>query len=402
MNPLPDHAAFEPARADKLPPARHPLAGYSLASLLEGAAQLRPAVMALTGEAGHDGLTFAALQFKVEAWAGRLHAAGLNHGDTAALVAPASGAAIVALLACCRLGLNVVLLPLAMARTTRMEMTGALGAQAILTPDHAAGVDLADEALASVLANDTVRVIAMTGGEAPDGAIALDDAALGDARATLPREPRGTDMARIITFEVTPQGRAMPVVQEQASLIAAAMALVAAAKLGPGQRLVTALPPATQAGLAAGPVAMLLCGMSLHYMPEFSSNALARTLVQQPPATLLLPMTVTAALCAEASGGWHALIAMSRWTADGSSYTPPHALEQAAPLYDLHAFGERAMLCLPRDAMGRATALPAKPQAIAVNGSSFTAIAIEETPSGALLLSGAAVSGQHLPTRASA
>ncbi len=385
-----------------MPAARHPLAGYSLASLLEGAAQLRPTAVALPGEAGRDGLAVAALLRKVETWATRLHAAGLNPGDTAALIAPPTNASLVGLLAACRLGLNVLLLPPTMARATRIETTGALGAQAILTPDHFAGQDLADEALASVLANDTVRVIAMTQGQAPDGAIALDDTALADARRTLPREPRGTDMARIITFEMTPQGRAMPVVQEQASLIAAAMAFVASAKLGPGQRLVTALPPATQAGLAAGPVAMLLCGMSLHYIPEFSSTALARTLVQMPPATLLLPMPVMAALCAEASGGWRALLAMSRWTPDGSSYTPPHVLEQAAPLHDLHAFGERAMLCLPRDARGRATALPAKPQAIAINGSSFTAINVEEMPSGGLVLSGAAVSGQHLPTRANA
>ena len=391
-----DMPATEPGSGVNAQPMRHPLAGYSLASLLEGAAQLRPTAPALQGKVGHDGLTVAGLLHKVEAWAARLYAAGLNPGDTAALIATPTNASLVALLAACRLGLNVLLLPPAMARMVRIESTGALGAQAILTPSSFAGLDFADEALASVLANDSVRVIAMTDGEALDGAITLDDPTLADAKATLPREPRGIDMARIITFEMTPQGRAMPVVQEQATLIAAAMAFIEATKLGPGHRLVTALAPASQAGLAAGPVAMLLCGMSLHYMPEFSSVALARALVQMPPATLLLPMPVAAALAAEASGGWHALLALSRWAGDGVSYTPPHVLEPASPLYDLHAFGERAMVCLPRDAKGRATALPAKPLTIALNGSTFTAINIEETASGALNLSGAAVSGQHL------
>lgn len=394
----------EPGQHARTVPVRHPLAGYSLVSLLEGATQLRPAALALQGDEPGGALTLAALRLKVEAQAGRLFAIGLNPGDTAALIATPTNTTIVSLLAACRLGLNIVLLSPAMARLVRIETTGALGANAILSPDSFAGLDLADEVLASAMANETVRVIGMTQGEVPDGAIALDGFAAPDEAPPLPREPRGVHMARLITFETTPQGRAMPIVQEQATLIAAAMAFVNATNLGPGHRLVTSLPPASHAGLATGPVAMLLSGMTLHYMPVFSSAALIQTRPLLPPATLLLPERVVAALSAdaEAAHGWQAVLAMSRWSAEGLSYTPPHALTLAAPLCDLHAFGERAMVCVKRDAQGRACALPEAPQGFALNGASVTAIKIEETAAGALLLSGAAVSGQHLQGRAGA
>ncbi len=397
-----DMTHLDPSSPGASHPARHPLAGYSIASLLEGAAQLRPAALALHSAGEGQDITLASLLLQVEAQALRLYETGLNPGDTAALIAIPTPATIVSLIAACRLGLNLLLLPPAMARATRLETTGALGANAILSPETFAGIDLADEALASALANETVRLIAMTQGEAPDGAVTLADSATGTMTLALPREPRGVDMARLITFEMTPDGRAMPVVQEQATLIAAAMAFIEATRLGPGHRLVTCLPPASHAGLATGPVAMLLCGMGLHYVSEFSRQGLARAGRATPPATLLLPARVMAALAAEpeAAKGWQSLLALSRWPADASSYAPPHALTMPAPLADIHAFGERATVCIPRDAQGRAQALPQAPISIALNGARFTALSIGESATGTIALAGAAVSGLHQQGRA--
>ena len=403
MIPIPDITDSYSSHHKRAAPERHPLAGYSLASLLQGATQLRPTGLALQDDGASGALTLAGLLQKVEVQAARLFATGLNPGDTAALIATPANATIVSLLAACRLGLNVVLLPPAMTREMRIETTGALGADAILSPASFDGLDLAEEALASAMANESVRVVGMTQGVVPDGAIALDGFVALDEASPLPSEPRGANMTRLITFEMTPQGRAMPMVQEQATLIAAAMAFVDVVKLGQGQRLVTSLPPATHAGLAAGLVAMLLSGMTLHYMPVFSLEALTRARQLLPPASLLLPERVVMAMSADADAaqGWQTLLAMSRWSAEGLSYTPPHALSFSAPLFDLHAFGERAMLSVKRDAQGRATALPDAPQDFALNGANVTALKIEETPAGAMILSGAAVSGQHLQSRPS-
>ena len=361
------------------------LAPYTLCALLDGAARMRASAPALGDSSGAQVLTFAALSARVDAMAALLAATGLQPGETVLVIAAPRAESVVALLAAARLGADAALAPLDLAAPALALLAHRTGAVAILACARYGELAPLETAFAAAPLSSTVRLVGVVCGEVPDGAADLTAQACDGAGAP-PRLPRET--SRLITFER--QERAlMPVWHGQATLVAAAMTLIGRARIGAGTPILATIAPASFAGLVCGPLAMLLSGAALHCHGPFESTALLRQLDAAGPAQLLAPERVASHFAGIKLAG---LLALSRWRADGSDFAPPHALAGAAPICDLHAFGERALVAEPRDAQGRACAILDQPHLIEIGGARLVSVQAYGSHGDGLGFSGAGVS----------
>ena len=365
----------------------NPLAPYTLESLLEGAARMRPDAVALGGDAA---LTFAQLAQRVAFLAGRLAIVGLKPGETVLVLAAAQPETVVALLAASRLGLAVALAPLDAAPAALAMMAGRINAVAILASGPYATLQPVETAFLAASLSSSIRLIGVLAGDAGDGAVDLTPAAC-DGGAAAPDAGKSAD---IITFERL-QRHFTPVRHRPATLVAAGLDLISRCGLSVATPVVSTIALATFAGLATGPVAMLLCGAALHYHAPFDSAVLQRVLATCGPAHLIVPERTAAHFAAARLIERHRLLLLSRWDADGANFSPPHALQAGVPLTDLHAFGERALLASPRDAAGRPCAILDTPHLIDIGGETIVALECEDSGDEGLVLSGAAVTLQE-------
>jgi hypothetical protein len=121
----------------------------------------------------------------------------------------------------------------------------------------------------------------------PDGVIDLDRIILSEAdreEARVPIAPDGGD--GLITFGRG--GPAGPLFRETASLVAAAVIFLVAARVEGEERLLSLMAPDDLAGLATGLVASLLSGATLECHGLFQADALAAALATGASATHLV------------------------------------------------------------------------------------------------------------------
>ena len=361
----------------------NPLAPYTLESLLEGAARMRPDAVALGGDAA---LTFAKLAQRVAALAGRLAVVGLAPGETVLVLAAPRTQTVVAVLAASRLGLAAALAPLDAPPAAVALMAGRINAVAILAGGPYGTVQPVETAFLAASLSNSIRLIGLFEGDAGDGAVDLTPAACdGDSPA-----PHAVKPAQIITFERA--ARHFTAVRHRpATLVAAGLDLITRCGLSVATPIVSTIAPASLAGLVAGPLAMLLCGAALHFHGPFDSTVLRRQLAACDPGHLLAPERTAAYFAASRLIEGHRLLLLSRWDAAGADFSPPHALDANCPVTDLHAFGERALLASPRDAAGRPCAILDTPHLIEIGGETIVALAGEDSGDEGLVLSGAAV-----------
>ncbi|MBV1702542.1 MAG: hypothetical protein KGQ46_12055 [Hyphomicrobiales bacterium] len=369
-----------------------PLAGCTLDLLLDGAAQMRPNAPGLRGGPNGPALTIGEIATRVGRLTLLLSNVGLVAGETIALYGAGANETICGLFAACRLGLHVALLPLHMPRDAALERVRQMDAAALLTVSRMGDIDLADLALECALQAQSVRLVGILAGDAPDGTVDLGSAVEPFFNVDLPKPAMAS---LIITYENAQNGdRApiwQPVIQQQVKMVTCALTFIEATHIVQRSQLLTTLPPASQAGLVSGPLVMLLSSASMQYHAPFSAAGLQSQIEAMQDGYLIAPLSLLAMIKAEP---WFQrahvshFIGLSRWQDDGHDFMVPQGTDASIPVIDLHAFGERVNIAVAR-VNGEAGALLERPRMLNFSGTEILALAVHRDFNGKLTFSGA-------------
>ena len=190
-------------------------------------------------------------------------------------------------------------------------------------------------------------MIATQGPEPVDGAADVSFARL-DAMREVEAATLGlAEPPAILTFQ-GPASAPTFVSHRQAALFADALSLVEQARINPSARLVSTLPPASLAGLVAGPCAALVGASGLFLHGPFEGKRFLAACDAEPGFHLVAPAAIGAtfeegALTVDVAS----LILVSRFPGQ-VAFTLPASLECDRPVVDLYAFGEETVLAQRR------------------------------------------------------
>jgi mycobactin salicyl-AMP ligase len=288
--PPPDPAPGPaPTSAPTSAPPATPLPGSSgsgLAGLLRATAAAHPARPALAdlgdkpGWSGRPGMTwtYGAAAEIVARLARGIRAWRLAPGSRIGLWFAGGSEGLVAHLAVEAAGHLPCPMPAAWEEAQVLAAVEATGIPAVLTQARLGARRPAEILCRVALQHFALRYLAAFGPDVPDGVINLDALALerGAGPAEAPPPARG-----LVTFAGRDPLR--PVYRPAEALLAAVAAHLAAARIGPGERLLTLLPPDDLRGLATGLGAALVSGATLACMPVLDAAALRATLAAPDP-----------------------------------------------------------------------------------------------------------------------
>lgn len=321
-----------------------------LDALLATAARQSPDTVVLVDD--DAGVTAAVLARRTRVLAERFRLSGLRRGERLLVVAAAQVQTIVAIAAAVRAGLEPALVRPGLDAVDLAAHAGAAQAAALIGPAFY-GEALDETYLSAAALAGTVRLIATHGAEPIDGALDISAAALdaspepsGDADVDLNGEP-ALEMPLIATF-AGPASAPRLVSHRQATLFADALSLVEQARVNPTRCILSLLPPASRAGLVAGPFAALVGASELVMHGPFVAKTFLARLDAAPGTHLVAPVAVGATLAAEDfAARLSSLILVSRYD-DAEMFVLPEALPTTLEVADLYAFGEDTVLAQRR------------------------------------------------------
>ncbi|KAB1078098.1 AMP-binding protein [Methylobacterium soli] len=289
--PRPDAAAEDSSRAGGGAQPEVPLRRTGLCALLAATAIRHPARIALVDAAdkaawsGRAPMTWtygAAAEFVARLGHG-LRAWRLPPGSRIGLALPGSTEALVAHLAVEAAGHVPCLLPQAWDAEQLLAGIQAAGISAVLTQARL-GPNRPAERLCGVAARYFgLRYLAAFGPDVPDGVINLDEMALDRRSAPVIGDTGGG----LVSFAGGDPAR--PVHRPGDALLAAAAIHLIAARVGPGERVLSLVSPGDLRGLVTGLGAALISGASLETLPVFDGPAFAAALRRPVPTHLVVP-----------------------------------------------------------------------------------------------------------------
>jgi acyl-CoA synthetase (AMP-forming)/AMP-acid ligase II len=273
--------------------------GGALSRLLAEAARLHPDRPAFRDGPGRESwcgrpsfeLSCEIADEAVARLAGYLAELELEFGSRVGICLPNGSEAAMSILAVGAAGLTPCLLD---ATATAGELSNAIESadiRAVITQARL-GADRLAEKLCFVAAGFfRLRFLLAFGPNVPDGVVDLDPVLL-ERRRSRPvsdrsADPSGTEPG-FVSFARGSAGRS-PYFRSYRSLIAAAAPIVRAAKLRPGDRLLTVIPPDDLKGLATGLVAALVASATLEAHAVFDSASFAHALTGPEPTHLVVP-----------------------------------------------------------------------------------------------------------------
>jgi hypothetical protein len=329
-----------------------------LVRLLAGAVTRAPGRIAFSSPPTDMATTWSSQTLTVEATDGHVRrlASFLQHlplerGGPLGILLPNGPEACITILAALHAGYSPCLLPLGWRGDELAAAVEAANVAAIITIDRLGEVRPAELACTTAANYLGLRFICSYGTDIPDGVIGLD-AALED-QVVREFEELGAigppaPSPGLITFERGPQAF-VPILRPEATLIAASLPLVFAARLGSDSRIISLLPPDDLGGLASGLVAALSADCPLTMQALFDGDALVRDLALDPPATLIAPGWIED-LLAEAG-----LLDQAELTCVLVHKAPvelPRGKQHAARVVDVLTIGEMALLAVARAGAG--------------------------------------------------
>jgi mycobactin salicyl-AMP ligase len=274
---------------------------------------------------------------------------GLKAGSTIGLCLPNGSEACLSLFAIEQAGFIPCLLPLGMSEKNLSRAVEAAHIQAVITQSVIDNERPAYMFCRIAAGYFGLRFICAFGPMVPDGVVDLDQIIASENNAAPPMAaPLAHDDAGIITFSRLSK-TIKPVFRPCQSLVAATVNYLIAARISPGDRILTLLPPDDLLGLTTGLVASILSGATLECHGLFNSKVFLASLDRGERTHLVVPGWMEPAL---------AKIPL-----------PPHiisvVLAHRAPIkfkaksllrnatIDVLSFDELAIIARPRDAQGR-------------------------------------------------
>jgi AMP-binding enzyme len=335
------------------------------------------------------GLDYAQTDRAITALAARLRGLGLATDTVVAIQLPNIVEAVIALLGVLRAGMIAAPLPLLWQQQDMVEALRGIGAKAILTCARIGDHRPAQTAMLAAADLFPIRHIAAFGSDLPDGVVPLDGeraSATGDFKGAPPRPGPAGDHVAVITFDVTAQG-ITPVARNHAQLIAGGLAACHESGLGADAALLSAIPPASFAGIALSVVPWLLAGNSLTLHQGCDVETLAAQSAALKAATLVLPGPALAALVASGKIAASVKSILALWRAP--ERLGATAWREPSTLVDVASFGEIGLLASRRGADGLPAPIPlgfiGAPHAV---GGEIAAMQTARSRSGTLLLRG--------------
>ena len=319
-------------------------ASKGLNSLLQGAARDCPHAVLMRDDEGAS--TAGQLVERVRKLVVHLRLHDFAPGERV-VVAGARTDTLVAVVALEHAGLVPALVPCDLNAVELAAHARVAAAVALIGPGACGGLQLGETYLSAAVIVETIRMIACQGPGLVDGAIDVAVPTL-DALPD-PGEPAVPlrDVPPIATFAGP---RAAPVMKQhrQATLFADALSLVEQARINPSKRLISTVPPATLAGLVAGPFAALIGASSLVLHGPFDAGRFLALCDAEPGYHLVVPDVVGPLFADPAlSADLASLILVSRHGSPATFAAPaPSSCDR--PVVDLYAFGEDQVLAQRR------------------------------------------------------
>ncbi|SFK36306.1 AMP-binding protein [Methylorubrum salsuginis] len=270
-----------------------PLRRIGLGSLLAATARHHPDRIAVIDPAdkpawsGRPAITwtYAAAAEIVERLARGLRGWRLPAGSRIGLCLPGSAESVLAILAVEAAGHVAVMLPVSWDEERLLTAAQGVGLSAVLTQARLGGAAPAERLCTVAMRYFGLRYLAAFGPDVPDGVINLDRFVLDGPAGPAPERPPAP--AGLVTFAGGDPDR--PVFRSGEALIAAAAAHLVAARVAPGERILSLLGPHDLRGLATGLAAAIVAGATLEVLPLFDGAAFANALRRPGPTHLVAP-----------------------------------------------------------------------------------------------------------------
>jgi mycobactin salicyl-AMP ligase len=341
------------------PPQDNPWGAMRLCGLLEAAArrhERRPAFRDQPGReawCGRPRLEWSyALAVKIVArLAAAFSALRLEPGSPIGICLPGSSEAALTILAVEKAGHRPCLLPAAW-REVELERALLAARVAAVVSFGRVAEDSPAEILCRIAARSFgLRFLLAYGPGVPDGVIDLDRVLVDDGAAPVePGTAAAPDDPGLITFGRR-GGQASPLHRTAAALVASAVNFLVAARISPGDRILSLLAADGHCGLATGLAAALLSGATLECHGLFDAAGLGQALADDVPTHLVAPGWLEPAIAAAGLS--------SRLASTVLVHAAPIRFRAKMPLkesvVDVIAFDELALMARARDAAGRLT-----------------------------------------------
>jgi hypothetical protein len=393
------------------PAAVHVLGHITLDELFRRAAARRPDATALIDapnrERFTDGpawrLSYAEADRIVSAIAARLR--GMLPTDAVVgIQLPHTVENVLTILGVLRAGLIAAPLQLLWRRHEVAAALGRAGAKAFITCRQAGNFDYASLATRVAAEVFSIRYVCGFGGNPPDGVVPLDDllsAASEDPVASLDRDGNAAAHLALLTFEVGADGP-VPVARRHLELLAGGLGILLEGRIAQDAAILSAVPPASFAGICLTLVPWLLSGGTLVLHQPFDAALLARQRLEDRCGTLVLPAPLAFELRgaglfdqggpASILAAWHAPDRLA-----GSANWP----ECDAALIDVSIFGEAGWVAARRGPDGWPAPIPlgqvVAPRDGAAVDSAVTVAELRVTDRNTVALSGPMVPGRSFP-----
>nr|WP_312886094.1 AMP-binding protein [Methylorubrum rhodinum] len=283
--------AVQPAPAGT--PAHTPLRRLGLGTLLAATARHHPDRIAVIDPAdkpawsGRPAITwtYAAAAEIVERLARGLRGWRLPAGSRIGLCLPGSAESVLAILAVEAAGHVAVMLPVSWDEERLLAAAQNVGLAAVLTQARLGAAAPAERLCTVAMRYFGLRYLAAFGPDVPDGVINLDRFVLDGPAGPAPNHPPAP--AGVVSFAGGDPDR--PVFRGGEALVAAAAAHLVAARVAPGERILSLIGPHDLRGLATGLAAAIVAGATLEVLPLFDGAAFAAALRRAGPTHLVAP-----------------------------------------------------------------------------------------------------------------
>jgi AMP-binding enzyme len=388
----------------------HGLDRVTISELFHYAARRRTDELALIDPANRseftDGkprrLSYAEADRVVAAIAARLRGMGLPTDAVVGIQLPNIVENILATLGVLRAGMIAAPLPLLWRRADTVAALARVGAKALIVCGRVGANEHCRFGLQAAVEVFSIRYVCAFGADLPDGVVSFEDLFSEDASGHLlpldRRRDNATAHIAAVTFDVGESG-VFPVARTHSELFAGGLAAILESRLPPRANILSALLPASFAGLSLTLLPWLVSGGTLVLHQPFDPDLLAWQWREDRCTTLVLPGPVAMRLDAAdvfAEEAPHTVIA---------SWREPQALMNSAAwrardsaLIDVAVFGEAALAPTRRGPFGRPAPLKSGPVAVPRDSSSAVTLAeLMRTGHGTLAVRGPMVPHHSYP-----
>lgn len=326
--------------------AGDPFARLDLGALVSGAARLRPERVAFHDVADSaQSFTFGQLEQRVGATAQAWRQLSLSAGERVLIVATASGSVLAGMLGAMRAGLDVALVGPHLGVTEIADFAAAIGAAAIAGEPACGDVDIGEAMFSAAARSERVRIVASLGRTSFDGAAPLDPMAEQIGGAAM-AAPDASSHALLITRGIDGQSH----FHRQRTIVASALDFVTRVQISTQIPLVSAILPASFAGLVAGPAAALIAGAPLVLHAPFDARQLLTICEALRPVHLIAPVMLAEEFAASGLADpdvLASLVMLARYKhmpAEIPVEPPGGFLATELPVFDLYGIGEIAAI----------------------------------------------------------